>query len=109
MEQLPVAKILRMDLDTVKKKGAHQKILDQFINKEADILLGTQMIDKGLDFDNVTLVCIVNADLGLFFPDYRSGERVFQIIYQVAGRSVRRKKPGQVIIQTYNPNDIYIF
>ena len=101
-------KILRMDIDTVRKKGAHEKILTQFSQGKADILLGTQMIAKGLDFDNVTLVGVINADLGLFFPDFRAGERVFQLIYQVAGRAGRRKIPGHVIVQTYNPQDVYI-
>jgi len=97
-----------MDMDTVRGKGSHQKILDKFAKKKADILLGTQMIAKGLDFENVTLVGIINADSGLFFPDFRAGERVFQLIYQVAGRAGRRSKPGLAIIQTYNPDDIYI-
>ena len=107
-EQFPGINILRMDMDTVQKKGAHEKILQKFHNSEADILLGTQMIAKGLDFNNVTLVGVINADSGLFFPDFRAGERVFQLIYQVAGRAGRRKKPGKAIIQTYNPDDIYI-
>ena len=108
MQQFPDANILRMDMDTVRGKGSHQKILDKFSKKKADILLGTQMIAKGLDFENVTLVGIINADSGLFFPDFRAGERVFQLIYQVAGRAGRRSKPGLAIIQTYNPDDIYI-
>jgi len=108
MKQFHNASILRMDMDTVKWKGSHKKILDKFSAGQADILLGTQMIAKGLDFKNVTLVGIVNADSGLFFPDFRAGERVFQLIYQVAGRAGRGKKPGMVIIQTYNPEDIYI-
>ena len=89
-------------------KEKHQQILNDFANKKADILLGTQMIAKGLDFENVTLVGIINADSGLFFPDFRAGERVFQLIYQVAGRAGRRNKPGLAIIQTYNPEDVYI-
>ena len=101
-------KILRMDIDTVRNKGAHEKILTQFSKGKANILLGTQMIAKGLDFDNVTLVGVINADSGLFFPDFRAGERVFQLIYQVAGRAGRRTIPGHAIIQTYNPDDIYI-
>ena len=107
-QQFPNAKILRMDMDTVRGKGSHIKILEKFANGKADILLGTQMIAKGLDFENVTLVGVINADSGLFFPDFRAGERVFQLIYQVAGRAGRRDKPGQAIIQTYNPDDIYI-
>ena len=97
-----------MDMDTVLKRDAHEIILRKFHNAEADVLLGTQMIAKGLDFENVTLVGVINADLGLFFPDFRTGERVFQLIYQVAGRAGRRQKPGTAIIQTYNPDDIYI-
>jgi len=107
-KQFPGIRILRMDMDTVKKKEGHKNILNQFAKGNADVLLGTQMIAKGLDFENVTLVGIINADSGLFFPDFRAGERVFQLIYQVAGRSGRRKKLGRVIIQTYNPNDLYI-
>lgn len=105
---LPQARIIRMDLDTSRTKGAHYKILKKFGDFEADILLGTQMIAKGLDFKNVTLVGVINADTGLFLPDFRSGERTFQLVYQVAGRSGRRKKQGKAIIQTYNPNDIYL-
>jgi len=107
-QKFPNAEILRMDIDTVRRKGAHLKILKQFANGKADILLGTQMIAKGLDFENVTLVGVINADSGLFFPDFRSGERVFQLIYQVAGRAGRRDKPGLAIIQTFNPDDVYI-
>jgi len=107
-QKFPSANILRMDIDTVRKKGSHLKIIEQFANGKANILLGTQMIAKGLDFENVTLVGIINADAGLFFPDFRSGERVFQLIYQVAGRAGRRNKPGLAIIQTYNPDDVYI-
>ena len=106
--QFPKSKILRMDMDTVRGKDSHMKILEKFANGKADILLGTQMIAKGLDFENVTLVGVINADSGLFFPDFRAGERVFQLIYQVAGRAGRRSKPGLAIIQTYNPEDIYI-
>ena len=95
-------------MDTVHGKTSHHEILESFSSKKADILLGTQMIAKGLDFENVTLVGIINADSGLFFPDFRAGERVFQLIYQVAGRAGRRAKPGLAIIQTFNPNDIYI-
>ena len=107
-DQFPGIRILRMDMDTVLKRDAHEIILRKFHNAEADVLLGTQMIAKGLDFENVTLVGVINADLGLFFPDFRTGERVFQLIYQVAGRAGRRQKPGTAIIQTYNPDDIYI-
>ena len=107
-DQFPSISILRMDTDTVRNRGAHEKILRKFHNAEADLLLGTQMIAKGLDFENVTLVGVVNADSGLFFPDFRAGERIFQLIYQVSGRAGRRQKPGKAIIQTYNPEDIYI-
>ena len=107
-DQFPGISILRMDMDTVQKRGAHEKILRKFHNAEADVLLGTQMIAKGLDFENVTLVGVINADSGLFFPDFRAGERIFQLIYQVSGRAGRRQKPGKAIIQTYNPDDIYI-
>ena len=105
---LPNSKIIRLDVDSSKRKDSHYKILNKFQNQEYNILLGTQMIAKGLDFNNVTFVGIVNADIGLFLPDFRSGEKIFQLIYQVAGRSGRRKKQGKVFIQTYNPDDIYI-
>ena len=108
LQDFPNAEILRMDFDTVKGRDAHKKILEDFASGRADILLGTQMIAKGLDFDNVTLVGVINADSGLFFPDFRAGEKVFQLIYQVAGRAGRREKPGKAIIQTYNPQDVYI-
>ncbi|EMB71945.1 primosomal protein N' [Streptococcus mutans] len=101
---LPEARILRMDVDTTKRKGAHEKILTKFGRHEADILLGTQMIAKGLDFPNVTLVGVLNADTSLNLPDFRSSERTFQLLTQVAGRAGRANKPGEVLIQTYNPN-----
>ncbi len=100
---LPEARILRMDVDTTRKKGSHEKILTRFGRGEADILLGTQMIAKGLDFPNVTLVGVLNADTALNLPDFRASERTFQLLTQVAGRSGRADKAGQVIIQTYNP------
>ena len=103
-EIFPEAKILRMDVDTTRKKGSHAAILDDFGNGEADILLGTQMIAKGLDFPNVTLVGVLNADTSLNLPDYRSSERTFQLLTQVAGRAGRAEKEGEVIIQSYNPN-----
>lgn len=104
LEQLmPNAKILRMDVDTTRRKGSYKKILDKFGNHEADILLGTQMIAKGLDFPNVTLVGVVNADTGLWVPDYNAAERTFELLTQVAGRAGRAEKAGEVIIQTYNP------
>ena len=103
-ELFPEARILRMDVDTTRKKGSHQTLLDQFGKGEADILLGTQMIAKGLDFPNVTLVGVLNADTALNLPDFRSSERTFQLLTQVAGRAGRAEKAGQVLIQSYNPN-----
>ena len=103
-ELFPDARILRMDVDTTRKKGSHQALLDQFGKREADILLGTQMIAKGLDFPNVTLVGVLNADTALNLPDFRSSERTFQLLTQVAGRAGRAEKAGQVLIQSYNPN-----
>lgn len=103
VEVFPQARILRMDVDTTRQKGAHQRILDKFGNHEADILLGTQMIAKGLDFPNVTLVGVLNADTSLNLPDFRSSERTFQLLTQVAGRAGRAEKEGEVLIQTYNP------
>lgn len=100
---LPTARVIRMDLDTTSKKGAHEKLLKAFGNHEADILLGTQMIAKGLDFPDVTLVGVLNADTGLGIPDFRASERTFQLLTQVAGRAGRADKPGTVFIQTYNP------
>ena len=99
----PDAKILRMDMDTTRGKDAHEKILGAFRRGEADILIGTQMIAKGLDFPNVTLVGVVAADMALNLPDYRSAERTFQLITQVSGRAGRAKDPGRVIVQTYQP------
>ena len=100
---LPEARILRMDVDTTRKKGAHERLLAKFGAHEADILLGTQMIAKGLDFPDVTLVGVLNADSSLSLPDYRSSERTFQLLTQVSGRAGRADKTGQVVIQTYNP------
>lgn len=99
----PKARVLRMDVDTTRKKGAHEKILTAFGNQEADILLGTQMIAKGLDFPNITLVGVLNADTSLNLPDFRSSERTFQLLTQVSGRAGRAQKVGEVIIQTFNP------
>ena len=104
----PEARIIRMDMDTVQTRGAHQKLLKQFEDGNADILLGTQMIAKGLDFPDVTLVGVINADSGLFLPDFRAGERTFQLLYQVCGRAGRHSKPGEAIIQTWNPDDPFI-
>lgn len=104
LEQLiPEARILRMDVDTTRRKGAHEKILTAFENKEADILLGTQMIAKGLDYPNVTLVGVLNADTALNLPDFRASERTFQLLTQVSGRAGRGAKAGEVVIQTFNP------
>ena len=97
------AKILRMDVDTTRAKDSHEKIYNAFKAGEADILIGTQMVSKGLDFPNVTLVGILSADMSLNLPDYRAAERSFQIITQVAGRAGRGEKEGEVIVQTYTP------
>lgn len=104
LELFPDARVLRMDVDTTKKKGAHERILTAFGSGEADILLGTQMIAKGLDFPNVTLVGVINADTALNLPDFRSSERTFQLLTQVAGRAGRADKAGEVLIQTFNPD-----
>ena len=100
----PNSKIGRMDQDTTRGKFGFEKIIDSFKNKEIDILVGTQMLAKGLDFDNVSLVGIMNADNMLYHPDFRAFERSFQMMTQVSGRSGRSEKRGKVIIQTYNPN-----
>lgn len=102
-EMFPDEKILRMDNDTTQGKDAHLKILSEFASGQAKILVGTQMIAKGHDFPNVTLVGIVDADMSLHFADYRSSERTFQLITQVSGRAGRDDKPGKVILQTYSP------
>ena len=102
-KRFPQAKVLRMDFDTTRNKGGHEKILSAFANHEADILVGTQMIVKGHDFPNVTLVGILAADLSLNQNDYRAGERTFQLLTQAAGRAGRGEKPGEVVIQTYQP------
>ena len=100
------AVIERMDLDTTAKRGSHRDILQRFANGETDILIGTQMVAKGLDFDRVTLVGVINADLQLFLSDFRASERTFQLITQVSGRAGRSSnKPGEVIIQTFNPKN----
>ena len=101
----PDAKILRMDNDTTQNKESHYKILKEFSEKKADILVGTQMIAKGHDFPSVTLVGILDADMSLYFSDYRSGERTFQLITQVAGRSGRADSKGKVVLQTYSPKN----
>ena len=98
----PELKVLRMDKDTTSKKGSLEEILNKFKNKEADILIGTQMLSKGLDFDNVTLVGILSADMILNFPDFKSFETTFQLITQVSGRAGRSDKEGKVVLQTYD-------
>lgn len=105
-ELFPQARVVRMDLDTTRGKLAHDRILREFGEHRYDILLGTQMIAKGLDFHKVTLVGVVSADTGLLRPDFRAGERTFQLLTQVAGRAGRRNLPGEVIIQTYSPDDV---
>ena len=97
------ARVLRMDMDTTRRKGAHYGILKAFKDKEADILLGTQMIAKGLDFPSVTLVGVVLADFSLNMPDFRAAERTFQLLTQVSGRAGRGDRPGKVVVQTYSP------
>ena len=99
---IPNAKVLRMDYDTTSKKGMHSKMINAFKNHEYDILLGTQIVAKGLDFSNVTLVGVINADTSLNIPDFRSSENTFSLLSQVSGRSGRSDKTGQVIIQTFN-------
>jgi primosomal protein N' (replication factor Y) (superfamily II helicase) len=102
---LPEARILRYDADTTRTKGAHDILLAHFYNHRADIMIGTQMLSKGLDLPLVTLVGIILADVGLNFPDYRAGERAFQVLTQVAGRSGRSPLGGQVIMQTFQPEN----
>ena len=97
-------RVLRMDFDTTSGKGKHEEMINSFRNHEYDILLGTQIVAKGLDFDNVTLVGVINADTSLNIPDFRSSENTFSLLSQVAGRSGRSSREGQVIIQTYNPD-----
>ena len=99
----PESRILRMDFDTTSRKGMHEKMIKDFKNHEYDILLGTQIVSKGLDFDNVTLVGVINADTSLNIPDFRSSETTFSLLAQVAGRAGRSDKEGEVIIQTFNP------
>ncbi|MDE5897589.1 MAG: primosomal protein N', partial [Clostridia bacterium] len=101
----PSARVLRMDVDTTSGKEGHYKILRRFSDREADILVGTQMVAKGHDFPSVTLVGILDADMSLHFPDYRSGERSFQLVTQVAGRSGRAEAQGEVVLQTYDPEN----
>ncbi|MEG2457653.1 MAG: primosomal protein N' [Bacilli bacterium] len=104
----PQYKVIRMDTDTTNGKNKHAKLIEAFSNHEADILVGTQMISKGLNFNDVTLAGIINADASLNIPDFRSGERTFELLMQTSGRSGRALTNGKVIIQTYNP-DNYVF
>ena len=97
-----------MDQDTTSKKGSHEKIIRDFKERKYDILLGTQMISKGLDFPYVTLVGIINADTTLNIPDFRSNERTFALLYQASGRAGRSSLKGDVIIQTYNPDNFVL-
>ncbi|CAH2713313.1 primosomal protein N' [Neobacillus rhizosphaerae] len=100
---LPEARIIRMDVDTTGRKGSHERLLRDFQDGKADILLGTQMIAKGLDFPNITLVGVLSADTMLHLPDFRASEKTFQLLTQVSGRAGRHQLPGEVIIQTYTP------
>ncbi|WP_165044428.1 primosomal protein N' [Adlercreutzia sp. ZJ138] len=102
----PGVPIVRMDADTTSGKGAHQRLLEQFAAADAAVLLGTQMIAKGLDFDDVTLVGVINADTQLHLPDYRAAERTFALIEQVAGRAGRANLPGRVMVQTYEADNV---
>ncbi|WP_028043858.1 replication restart helicase PriA [Candidatus Stoquefichus massiliensis] len=103
-QQFTGAKVIRYDVDTTKNKNGHLKLLERFRRKEGNILLGTQMIAKGLDFEDVTFVGVLNADMSLNIPDFRASERTFQLLCQVSGRSGRGQKQGTVLIQTYNPD-----
>ncbi|WP_050614725.1 primosomal protein N' [Bacillus testis] len=100
---LPQARVIRMDVDTTSRKGSHEKLLKAFGTGQADILLGTQMIAKGLDFANVTLVGVLSADTMLYLPDFRSSEKTFQLLTQVSGRAGRHELPGEVVVQSYTP------
>src|SRR5574344_882276 len=103
-EIFPEAVIQRMDLDTTRSKTAYQKIISDFEQHKTDILVGTQMVTKGLDFDRVSIVGVLNADSLISYPDFRSFERAFQIMAQVSGRAGRKEVPGKVIIQSFQPN-----
>ena len=103
-ERFPQARVLRMDMDTTRNKEGYEQILSAFANQEADILIGTQMIVKGHDFPNVTLVGVLAADLSLYVSDYHAAERTFQLLTQAAGRAGRGSEPGEVVIQTYQPD-----
>lgn len=103
VKTFPGIRVIRMDVDTTTEKGSHEKWLTKFRNREADVLLGTQMVAKGLDFPDVTLVGVIAADTVLNLPDFRAAERTFQLLTQVAGRAGRHQLPGEVVVQTYNP------
>jgi primosomal protein N' (replication factor Y) len=102
-ELFPEMRIARLDRDTTRRRGAFEKVLGEFGLGEIDLLVGTQMIAKGHDFHNVTLVCVISVDAGLGMPDFRSAERTFQLLTQVAGRAGRGEKAGRVLIQSYHP------
>ncbi len=104
----PSRVVRRMDSDTMRRPGSHRRVLDAFRKGEIHILLGTQMIAKGLDFPNVTMVGVVNADVGLHRPDFRAGERTFQLLAQVAGRTGRGPRGGKVFVQTFSPENASI-
>lgn len=107
-KRFPTARVLRMDMDTTRRKGEHERLYNAFKEKRGDILIGTQMISKGMDFSDVTLVGIIAADTSLNIPDFRAEERTFQLLSQVSGRAGRGEKPGKVIIQTYDPENYSI-
>jgi primosomal protein N' (replication factor Y) len=104
----PEASVIRWDRDVTTRRYGHGQLLEGFRDRKADVLIGTQMIAKGLDLPQVTLAGVINADTGLNFPDFRSGERTFQLVCQVAGRAGRGLKAGKVIIQTYSPDNYVI-
>ena len=104
----PAARLLRWDRDTARNRRAHEQLFDRFANREADIMIGTQMIAKGLDLPGVTLVGVVSADIALGLPDYSTTERAFTLLTQVAGRAGRGREAGHVIIQTFNPQHFCI-
>ena len=106
--RFPKATIQRLDMDTTSTRGHMQKVLKDFETGKTQIIVGTQMIAKGLDFPNVSLVGVLNADVGLFLPDFRSREKVYQLLHQVSGRAGRGKISGEVVIQTYNPEDFTV-
>jgi len=106
--QFPAARVLRWDRDTAKTRHAHEELLRAFAERRADVLVGTQMIAKGLDLPGVTLVGVVSADIALFLPDFRAAERAFQLLTQVAGRAGRGEAPGRVLVQTFNPDHFCI-